>query len=219
MRRKMLAILDHDLTLVNTLTYFFRSYNQARARFGHRPIRFREFLSRYADESLSNPPGTERLEFWLYFSSIFKTLPTEPVSPMPGATEIVEMLRESGFSIVVVTGRRVSSRIVLSELERAGLDGHVEAIHTLSAVSSARPFDKAALFSQLVSPAKLDACVSVGDYSEDIRSSAQIGCLPLGVAPFGKSPSTLYGAGAAFVGRDLREVKAFLEKSPLIASQ
>lgn len=208
-----IAILDHDLTLVNTLTYFFRAYNQARFKYGHPPMSFKSFIRGYAEESLENPPGTDRHEFWLYFSSLFKTFVNEPISPMPGALELVQFLYEGKYRLIVVTGRRVEKSIILNELKNAGLSDYIHDIFTLNGLPLLKPFDKRSVISYLRGFSAGDPCISVGDYSQDIVNSIEAGCKPLGVAPFGKNPDTLYRAGALYVGRDLKEVKDRLEKN------
>ena len=214
---KKIAILDHDLTLVNTLTYFFRAYNQARARFNYERLSFKEFLKGYLEESLSNPPGTDRFEFWFYFSGIFKTFKGEPINPMPGAEEIIKFLNENNYHIIVVTGRRVDKAIIANELSNAGLIDYVREIYTLHNIDLSKPFEKRKIISQLVNSDVSIDCISIGDYSEDMSSSYINGCKPLGVAPFGKNRKLLYNAGAIFVGGDLLEVKEFIEKN-LISS-
>jgi len=214
---KRIAILDHDLTLVNTLTYFFRAYNQARAKFNYERLSFREFLRGYLEENLANPPGTDRFEFWFYFSGIFKTFKGEPVNPMPGADDLVQFLSENNYYIVVVTGRRVDKTIIADELGNAGLVDYVREIHTLHNISLSRPFEKKTVISRLVNSEKNIDCISIGDYSEDMSSSYINGCKPLGVAPFGKNPKLLYDAGAIFVGKNLKEIREYIEKN-LISS-
>lgn len=200
------------MTLVNTMPYFYRAYNQARTAFGYSSISFKDFLLGYLNESLSNPHGTDRFRFWLYFSTIFKTFKEEPVDPMPGAYSLLEFLKDLDIEVFVVTGRRVDKEVIFNELAKAGLDEFVEKVYTLRDINLSKPFDKTKVISIVLQESSRNECISIGDYSEDIVSTKINGCRPHGVAPFGKRAEILYNAGAIYVDRDLIGVKRYLEK-------
>lgn len=201
---KLVVVLDHDMTLVNTFAYFFRAYNLALARFGHAPISFREFYERYREESLSCPPGAEPRGFWDYFGRVFRTFPEEPVHPMKGAKRLLEAVREKGAPAYVVTGRSVEREVVVDELRRAGLAELVSGVYTLIGISASRPFDKSSLFTRLVLEA--EGCIVIGDYSGDIVAARSAGCLAIGVLSMGKEPGPLLRAGAGLLVGDLDEL-------------
>lgn len=211
--KSKIAILDHDMTLVNTIIYFYRAYNQARIAFRHEPITFKEFLIGYMNESLRNPPNTNRLDFWLYFSGLFKTFKDEPVTPMPGAYSLLNFLKDYGFDIFVLSGRRVEKNVIIDELSKAGIDDYIADVYTLRDVELSRPFEKTRIMSQILERAHSRSCIAIGDYSEDINSAREHNCYAFGVAPFGKNVNILYNAGAIYVDRDLRGVKLHLEKT------
>ena len=190
---QLLFIVDHDMTLVDTLGVFYRTYRDACLLKAGRMVGIREFLEGFCSDSLREPPGVDALDFWSYFKDSYRARGRDDLRPMPGARRLLEELRRQGHAVVVVSGRG-RPEVIERELAMVGLGDLVESVHTVGG----RGFGKADIFRRLAEAAGLP-CVAVGDYKMDLASAVEAGCLPVGVTAGCKDPESHRRAGASVV--------------------
>lgn len=202
---RLLFIIDHDMTLVDTLGVFYRTYRNACLAHGRSPPPLPRFLEGFCSDSLREPTGVDARSFWSFFKERYRALSARDLRPMRGARGFLAELEKRGHPTVVVSGRGTPA-VVGSELERLGLRSLVREVHTVGG----RDFDKTRVFAKLAIKWGLP-CVAVGDYKMDFKSAVDAGCLALGVTAGCKDAESHRSAGAWLVVEHLGELVGLLE--------
>lgn len=143
---------------------------------------------------------------------IFRELVGE-ASAFPGAADLLAAVRGMGLVVMLATSSPKDQLDAM--LESAGLQDNFDARTTADDVSSSKPDPD--VFLAAIESADLDPrrTVAVGDSVWDVRAAraANIGCI--GVESGGFSRHELAEAGALHVYRDVSELLALINTSPL----
>jgi len=184
------VIFDFDGTLVDSLDAFVEAMAAAVKALGLPPVsreRLAELVRLPADQSLpmlvpsslNDKSLVERLvsEYRRAYSKLHLRL----VRPVPGICSVLRGLKEAGFSIAVITRRRLMTAHVREELEFLGLNGFVDVLATYDTVQSANT--KLDLAVECLRKLKLKGgeCAVVGDSPEDMEVGKRLKALTIGV--------------------------------------
>ena len=203
---KPLFLVDHDMTLADTLGVFYRTYSHLAFKHSGIHVTLEEFLRGFCNDSLSEPLGVLREAFWSEFKKSYAARGRRELRPMPGAREFLEALRERGYVVVVVSGRG-EPPVIERELSLLGLRELVDDVYTVGEDH----FDKTSVFETIVR-SRGGPCVVVGDYRLDLKSAVEAGCLPVGVTAGCKNPDSHRRAGARIVVEHLGEALGVIER-------
>ncbi len=218
MGKKFLFILDLDMTLVDSLKVFYKTYNNLLRKWLGKEITFQDFYRRFCEDSLDIPVG-DKISFWDEFKKGYVPESINEIKLMPGARELVEDIKRKGYIMVIVSGRGTPSEQVRQELEYLGLNDYIKDILTLSWKiddPSINPFDKKTAIKQVLEKYNPDECIVIGDYIEDMKAGKTNGCYNIGVTSGCKSPEKLKEAGADIVFDDLIQVRKFLQEKHIL---
>ena len=195
-----LAILDLDMTLLDTLRAFHRVYNEALQTLCGRSLGWEEFVDCFCRDMLSEKAasfGCRPREVWRLFKEGY--LPRrEETKPYPGVRGVLSWLRDQGYRVVIATGRGTGEEHIWRELGWVGLEGYVSAVYTLSGdEGGGNLFSKARLLRRIVeehgSPGRV---FFVGDYWLDMVSGRRAGIYTVGVETGCKKRTLLLYSGA-----------------------
>ena len=184
MRRCLRAVIfDFDGTLVDSLDVFVEALGLRLVSRG----RLAELVRLPADQSLpmlvpSSLNGKSLVErFVSEYRRAYSKLHLRLVRPVPGIRSVLRGLKEAGFSIAVITRRRLMTAHVREELEFLGLNGFVDVSATYDTVQSAST--KLDLAVECLRKLKLKGgeCAVVGDSPEDIEVGKRLKALTIGV--------------------------------------
>ncbi len=119
----------------------------------------------------------------------------QQASPVPGASEALDLLRRAGLRLGVIT--RNCSAVVARLVQRFGwrFDAIVPREHARAVKPAAEHLLQAL---QLLSAAPAEAAM-IGDHLTDIQCAVAAGALPIGVASSDEAADTLRRAGAHYV--------------------
>ncbi len=211
------VIFDLDQTLIDTLKRFYIVFNKVLEIYGSPSINWDIFIKHYSDDNLDMliPSGISRNDFWWNFLKKYNDVKIDSDSPIPGAVEILKLLKKKNCLIAVVTGRAVKEEDVWRELDEFGLSKYVDLILTKLSIpnNDDNALSKTKLFklaSRLlnVSPSE---CIVVGDYWNDILGGKAIGAkLVIGVLTGHMSKEKLIEYGADIVIKNIAELSRVL---------
>lgn len=210
-------IFDYDQTLVCSLRRFYLTFNTCLQQLGSRPLRYKEFLISYSADSLGSyiPGEISAEDFWAEFLRSFDRTPMELTSLMPGAKDVLTLLKASGFKIVVVTGRLTPRQKFLAELRQLSVSNLIDVAATRSTAGNALSFrSKALAVAKAIDTlgSNPERCIFVGDYHEDMMAASLIGALPIGVLSGLMSEEVLKLAGAKYVIENVARLPDLLKK-------
>ena len=211
------VIFDLDQTLIDTLKRFYIVFNKVLEMYGSPSINWDIFIKHYSDDNLDMliPSGISRNDFWWNFLKKYNDVKIDSDSPIPGAVEILKLLKKKNCLIAVVTGRAVKEEDVWRELDEFGLSKYVDLVLTKLSIpnNDDNALSKTKLFklaSRLlnVSPSE---CIVVGDYWNDILGGKAIGAkLVIGVLTGHMSKEKLIEYGADIVIKNIAELSRVL---------
>ena len=211
------VIFDLDQTLIDTLKRFYIVFNKVLEMYGSPSINWDIFIKHYSDDNLDMliPSGISRNDFWWNFLKKYNDVKIDSDSPIPGAVEVLKLLKKKNCLIAVVTGRAVKEEDVWRELDEFGLSKYVDLVLTKLSIpnNDDNALSKTKLFklaSRLlnVSPSE---CIVVGDYWNDILGGKAIGAkLVIGVLTGHMSKEKLIEYGADIVIKNIAELSRVL---------
>jgi len=216
-----LAILDLDMTLVDTLHRFYIVYNEVRKLYGLRKIKYEEFLENFRKDRLTEIleplSQKERTSFWKKFRRIYSHYRSIHDKPYEGAKEALMYLRKKNIKAVVTTGREIEPKYIWNELDSYGLSAYVNKVYTLIQQD---PSDEDLLFSRkgvlalILKEYGVNPCeaIFVADYWVDMESGRKVGVITVGVLTGLKDKLTLIKHGAQYVITGIWELPSLLNK-------
>ena len=145
---------------------------------------------------------------------IFRLRYLTQVSPLPHATDLVEMLHAKGLKIVLASSAVKSEVAHYTDLLKIGgmLDGAVCG----DDVRDSKPAgDIFAAALALVFPLGPQEAIAIGDTPYDVEAALRSGIRTIGVRSGGFSTETLSGAGAPWVYASVKELAENFAASPL----
>jgi pyrophosphatase PpaX len=174
-------IFDLDGTLANTLPICIKAYQQVYEHFTGRAFSEQEVTAHFG---LTEEGAFQRVipEHWeegfkLFFET-YKKLHVECPAPFPGITQALQLLRERGILMSVVTGKGAhTAAYTLKYLGLAPYFEHVE-------VGDANAIVKAMAIRRILADWQMDPyqAAYIGDAYTDIEQAKTAGVLPLGAA-------------------------------------
>jgi len=211
-------LLDLDQTIVNTLERFFLVFNMTLEHYGLESIGWNVFLEHYSNDSLDLfiPPTVSRRDFWWFFLKSYNDVIAPSDAPIPGAEDVLKLLKNKGLKVGVITGRAVNEDIVWEELSRYGLSDYIDLLLTRLSIPPSSTDDvisKTSLFKLALSIFRIvpEECVVVGDYWADMVAGREIGArLVIGVLTGLMSPEKLKKHGAHVVINSIIELPSIL---------
>ncbi|MCY0868694.1 MAG: HAD hydrolase-like protein [Desulfurococcus sp.] len=207
-----LVLLDYDLTLVYNLMDFYEAYTGALEKYEGGSISFSEFLYLLNSNRLSEriPTGVQEEEFWRYFRRIYVS--RHPYQ-MPGASDLLRLLKALSVKITVVSGRETSSEYIWRDLRVLGLDDYVDEVYTSLDIERLGGFeeylfDKSWLISYILGRHGLKPCnaLCIGDFTTDLYSCRKLGIPFIGVSLDDYRSMLLKASGSGIVVKNLLEV-------------
>ncbi|WFO75383.1 HAD family hydrolase [Desulfurococcaceae archaeon MEX13E-LK6-19] len=214
-----LAILDYDMTLVDSLFDFFNAINSARAYFGAQPLSLSEFIDAFMKDTLQEyavPQKAVEEDFWRVFRRIYETRYGYPAK---GAHQLLYFLKTIGCKNIIVTGRESPEEKIWNELRRFNLDWGIDEIYTLYTLWKLEGveeylFDKSWLIKYILDKHCVEPCeaVMLGDYWIDALSSMKVGVPFIGVMLYPLRKSILTKKGVKYVVENLYDAILVLKE-------
>ncbi len=216
-----LAILDLDMTLINTLHRFYIVYNEVRKLYGLKKIEYEEFLECFRKDKLTEIleplSQKERISFWKKFRRIYSHYRSIHDKPYEGAKEALMYLRRKNIKAVVTTGREIEPKYIWNELNSYGLSAYVNEVYTLIQQD---PSDEDLLFSRkgiltlILEEYKVNPrdAIFIADYWVDMEAGRKVGVITIGVLTGLKDKLTLMEHGAQYVIAGIWELPSLLNK-------
>ncbi|MEM0114945.1 MAG: HAD hydrolase-like protein [Fervidicoccaceae archaeon] len=199
-----IAILDYDMTIVDSLKIFYRVYNDLLRKYFGEEVSIDEFREMFCkntiDEYKTYPPS-----FWEEFKQLYRAMHPSEISPMPGLGNFLKVLEKLGMEAYIITGRGVEPQDIERELRFLNIEKFSGKIRTLKGSGGEHPFDKTEEVRKLLSEKKEYKCIMFGDYADDIIAAKKNGCLAVGITNGCKSPEYFKRMGADYVIKDLEE--------------
>lgn len=212
-----LALFDLDMTLVDTLRAFYRSFAAALDSLTGATVSYSTFVEHFCRESLEEliPEGVDRDAFWRLFRRLY--VGVEDAKLMPGAYEALNAIKSRDMTVVVITGREVSAWRVWSELRRLGVVTLVDWVYTAADLREGEEevlFDKTQLIKRALNRYRTEPrrAFYVGDYWLDMASARRAGVVAIGLGSDCRDPGRLLAYGAVSVIRSLRELPPLIEE-------
>jgi HAD superfamily hydrolase (TIGR01509 family) len=215
------AIFDIDGTLLDSVDYHARAWQEVFARFGHQ-IPFREirqqigkggdqllpvFLSKQEIERIGDKIADER-------SALFKAEYLPKVRPFPQVRELFERVRADGKSIALASSGKADE--VARYEQVAGIKDLVDVSTSSDDAERSKPQPDIyhAVLGKLkgVSP---DEAIVIGDTPYDAQAARKAGLNTIGVLCGGFTEADLTSAGCIAIYRDPADLLAQYESSPL----
>ena len=184
------VIFDFDGTLVDSLDAFVEAMTTTVERLGLPQIPRKKLIQLVklpSDKSLPIilPQGLNNKmladRFVKEYRKAFKQTHLKHVRLVNGIIPTLNELKKMGFSIAVMTGRKLTVAYVPEELELLGLNRFVDTLATYGTVPSAKTKADLALECLRRLRLKGSECAVVGDSPEDIQTGKKLKALTIGV--------------------------------------
>jgi len=184
------VIFDFDGTLVDSLDAFVEAITTTVERLGLPQIPRKKLIQLVklpSDKSLPIilPQGLNNKmladRFVKEYRKAFKQTHLKHVRLVNGIIPTLNELKKMGFSIAVMTGRKLTVAYVPEELELLGLNRFVDTLATYGTVPSAKTKADLALECLRRLRLKGSECAVVGDSPEDIQTGKKLKALTIGV--------------------------------------
>ncbi len=221
MSKLKIAILDLDMTLVNTIHRFYIVYNRVRRNYGLCEIGFREFIENFREDKLTeilNPLlKIEKERFWKEFRKIYSNFISPYDRPYCGAKETLRYLKGRGLSVIVSTGRETEPEKILKELRHFKLDTYVDEVYTLAQQDPSEEdflFSRKGILTLILRKHQVsgDETIFVADYWVDMEAGRKAGVITIGVLTGLKSEELLKKHGARYVIKGIWELPNLLSE-------
>ena len=212
----MLAIFDLDQTLIDSLEKFYIVFNQSLKFFNGKTIDWNTFYENYARDTLNKfiPKNVCKEDFWNYFLENYDNFGGRS-KVIDGAIEALVKLRERGFKIIVVTGRKSLPKVVERELRQLGLMKYVDKLYTAYGDRGiGKDFSKKDLLKRILRDfhTRPDNCIFVSDYTPDIVVGKELGIYTIGVLTGLMPKNILLNAGANIVIESIKDITKILNQ-------
>jgi len=221
MSKLKMAILDLDMTLINTIHRFYTVYNRVRRSYRLCEIGFKEFIENFREDKLTeilNPLSkAEKERFWKEFRKMYSNFISPYDRPYCGAKETLRYLKGIGLTVIVSTGREAEPEKILKELRHFKLAPYVDEVYT---IAQQDPSEEDLLFSRKGILALIlrkhqvggDETIFVADYWVDMEAGRKAGVITVGVLTGLKSKGILKKHGARYVIKGIWELPNLLSK-------
>ncbi len=193
MIRAKAVIFDTDCTLVDTVERFFEVFNSMLEERGDQRLGWEDFYRRYVEDSLDDAIVTPKKgrkatlhRFWMDFLRKYREEDTNG-KVYPGVKKLLGELHRRGVPIAVVTSCIVPPPKLREELAGLGIGAFVTTFATahdvLDELEEGHHFSKVEIFRRAAESlgVKVEDCVVVGDYWNDIQAGKQVGAKAVGV--------------------------------------
>jgi HAD superfamily hydrolase (TIGR01509 family) len=215
------AIFDIDGTLLDSVDYHARAWQEVLAKYGHQ-IPFREirqqigkggdqilpvFFSKQELERFGDKIVDERL-------ALFQRDYLPKVRPFPKVRELFERIRTDGKRIALASSGKAEEVARYEQI--AGIKDLVDVATSSDDAERSKPYPdifEAALGK--LKTVKPDEAIVVGDTPYDAQAAGKAGLKTIGVLCGGFSEEDLRSAGCIAVYRDPADLLAQYESSPL----
>ncbi len=212
-----LAILDLDLTILDTLRRFYETYNKTRLKMGLPRVSWDTFMDNFRRDSLNEllPQDIDRRLFWRIFRRLYSGWIHSDDRPIKGAIDTLKWLKDKGFKVIVSTGRDADPDDIWLELRYFGLDNYVDDVYTISMQDPETEditFLRADLLKKIINnyDANPTETIFVGDYWVDMESGRRVGLITVGVLTGYKEYDLLKSHGADYIIKDISELPKLL---------
>ena len=222
MNKLKIAILDLDMTLVNTIYRFYIVYNMVRRNYGIHEIGFKEFVENFKEDKLTeilNPLSESvREHFWKEFRRTYSGFISPYDRPYCGAKETLRYLKGKGLGIIVSTGREAEPEEIWKELRHFKLDPYVDEVYTLAQQDPSEEdllFSRKGILSLILRRHQVsgDETIFVADYWVDMEAGRKAGVITIGVLTGLKSEELLKAHGAHYVIKGIWELPNLLSNA------
>jgi phosphoglycolate phosphatase/pyrophosphatase PpaX len=169
------VIFDLDGTIGNTLPLCIEAFRQSIEPLALKRLSDEDIIATFGPSEEGTiqtlvPDHYEQgiINYLQFYASLHDLCP----SPFPGITELLDLLKEKGIRVAMVTGKGKHSTVI--SLKRFGLEGYFEQIETGSPEGPVKPAGIAAVLQRWKELDKASV-VYVGDAPSDITASRKAG--------------------------------------------
>ena len=207
-------LVDIDGTLVDTNYLHVLAWRRAFCEHGHDvpSASIHRFIGAGSEVLLSGLVGDGFPDLEKAWHRHFEALMPE-IAPLPGAARFLRAAAGRGVSVVLAT----SSPSEMLDAYRAAIDADdaISAVVSAGDVDGAKPSPEVFDVAMAKVGADASSSLAVGDTVWDVRAAARAGVGTVCVLTGGIGRAELVDEGAAAVYRDLEELVAELDHSPL----
>ncbi len=207
------AIFDLDGTLGDTLPVCFAAFARVLGRRLGRAFADSEIRAMFGPSEegiLGGLCGDDREAAVAEYLREYRLAHAMCPRPFPGMREVLQMLRERGVELAIVTGKGARSARI--SLEIFGLEGVFPVVEAGSPAGGVKPQAMRRVLDRW--PMPLSDVVAVGDSPSDIRSAARVGVASVAAAwAPGADAARLAACRPGRLFREVGELGAWLEEA------